>query len=521
MKNIINLDEKNNINKYKMSWKKLLSTKSQRPRKNINNNQDKKENNIIKDLRNDFERDYHRILSSPAFRRLQDKTQVYPLEKNDFVRTRLTHSIEVSSFAKSMAQSISDGIINNNLDDNFGVAESISISNIMSSAGLLHDIGNPPFGHFGEYTIREWFQKNLPTLKIKDETGELTTVDRLLTSRMKKDFTNFEGNSQMIRVASKLHFVVDENGMNLTYALLNTLIKYPVNSLDINKSSGDIKTKKLGYNLSEESLFWDIVKNTGTYVEEEKIVYRHPLTFILEAADDISYCTADLEDGVKKGFINIQKLTKKLEKHLGESHYLISDLSKYIEFAIKKGYDSPEIYSVQRWAVKVQSICIKNCVENYIKNYSKIMNGEFKTDLFSNTESEKILNSLRELAYEEVFSSKPIVKMEIAAKTIISDLLDKFVPAVLYWDTKYEHESELTSLRYISILSENQRHIYKYYSNLYEEECNKSRSMDYLQKEEEIYRYKLYLRLLLATDYISGMTDSFIKSLYHELNGFS
>lgn len=517
------LDNNKNIkanNIYKMNWKKLLSTNSQRPRKN-QNIIEKKDDNNIKDLRNDFERDYHRILSSPAFRRLQDKTQVYPLEKNDFVRTRLTHSIEVSSFAKSLAQSIADEIIKLNLDESFGMEESISISNIMASAGLMHDIGNPPFGHFGEDTIREWFSKNLPHLKIKDEKSEVTTLDRLLTTRMKRDFTNFEGNSQMIRVASKLHFVVDENGMNLTYALLNTLIKYPVNSLDINKSSGDIKTKKLGYNLAEESLFWDIVKSTGTYVEEEKTVFRHPLTFILEAADDISYCTADLEDGVKKGFINIQKLINKLKKYLGDESYLINDLIKYKEIALKKGYDSPEIYAVQRFTVKLQSICIKNCVENYIKNYSEIMNGEFKTDLFYDTISEKILKALKELAFEEVFSSKPIVKMEIAAKTIISDLLDKFIPAVLYWDTNYENESELTSRRCITILSENQRHIYKHYSKLYIEECNKSRSMDYAQKEEEIYRYKLYLRLLLVTDYISGMTDSFIKSLYHELNGFS
>ena len=236
------------MGKYKMNWKDLLSTSSQRDRSSkkkipdIEN--DNKNNYVHMDLRSDFERDYHRVLSSPSFRRLQDKTQVFPLEKNDFIRTRLTHSIEVSSFGKSLAQSIANEIIKNELDEEFSVSDGISITNILASAGLLHDIGNTPFGHFGEDTIRDWFYNNLEKKEIKDEKGNLKKIGEILNEQMKNDFLFFEGNAQAIRVVSKLHFLVDENGMNLTYALLNTLIKYPVNSLNINRKSNNIKDKK-------------------------------------------------------------------------------------------------------------------------------------------------------------------------------------------------------------------------------------------------------------------------------------
>ena len=320
------------MGKYRMNWKNLLSASSQRPRssrKTMENMKIFEENRYMyTDLRSDFERDYHRILSSPSFRRLQDKTQVFPLEKNDFIRTRLTHSIEVSSFGKSLAQSIADEIIKNKLDEEFTVSDATAITNILASAGLLHDIGNPPFGHFGEDTIRDWFSKNIKKIGMKDENGNILKLEDLLSEQMKNDLLFFEGNAQAIRVVSKLHFLVDENGMNLTYALLNTLVKYPVNSLNINKESGNIKDKKMGYNLAEEELFREIVENTGTYDVESNVVYRHPLTFILEAADDIAYCTADIEDGMKKGFINFEKFIKTMKEEMEDGEKIADKLMR-------------------------------------------------------------------------------------------------------------------------------------------------------------------------------------------------
>ncbi len=510
------------MGKYKMNWKKLLSENSQRERTSkliLENNKiftdDKKY--VFKDLRNEFEKDYHRVLSSPSFRRLQDKTQVFPLEKNDFVRTRLTHSIEVSSFAKSLGQSIADEILKKRINKNFGNKDVVAITNILATAGLLHDIGNPPFGHFGEDTIRAWFKNNLDILIIKDENGDKKKLSEILTDQMKADLTNFEGNAQAIRVVSKLHLLVDENGMNLTYALLNTLIKYPVSSLDIDPSNDDIKYKKMGYNLAEEDLFKAIVENTGTFDKKTGKCYRHPLTFILEAADDIAYSTADIEDGIKKGFIDFDKFLETIKKEIPGDKELYEKLLENKKHAMKKGYDSPNLYAVQRWIVsKVQGRFIKDVVENFMTNYDEIMNGEYKKDLFSGTESEKILTVLKKTALNDVFTSKAISKMEITSNNMINFLLDNFVRSVLYLDTKYEEEKKGIEKRYLKIISETYTHIYRHYANNYEEKINKSEKAQ-SEKEKDIYRYKLYLRLLLVTDYISGMTDSYIKTLYQEL----
>lgn len=515
------------MGKYRMSWSRLLSTESQRKRVSRNSealteyNQDNPDSRkrVTSDLRNDFERDYHRILSSPSFRRLQDKTQVFPLEKNDFIRTRLTHSIEVSSFGKSLAQSVSGEILRRGLDEEFGYEEAMAIGNILASAGLLHDIGNPPFGHFGEDTVRAWFVENLHKITVEIEEEEEKSLYEILTEQMRNDFLNFEGNAQALRVASKLHFLVDENGMNLTYALLNTLIKYPVNSLNINKKSGDIKTKKMGYYYSEEDLFWKIVTSTGTYDERTGEIYRHPLTFLLEAADDIAYCTADIEDGVKKKFIRLETLVDKLREEMPESVKLYEKLIKYKNYAKERKYDDPELYSVQRWIVEVQGLLIKAVISSFIENYESIMNGEFKTDLFKNTDVEKLLEVLKTLTYNEVFKSKAIARMEITANNIINYFLDNFIDSVLYWDTEREGKMTGINQKYISVLSETQRYIYSYYSEKYTESEEIQNIKDENLKRNKIFTYKLYLRILLVTDYLSGMTDSFMKTLYQELAG--
>lgn len=513
------------MGKFKMSWSRLLSTESQRPRTNKKNNltengknhENRKKQSM--DLRSDFERDYHRILSSPSFRRLQDKTQVFPLEKNDFIRTRLTHSIEVSSFAKSLAQSVASEIMCQGLDEEFNYEEANAISDILASSGLLHDIGNPPFGHFGEDTIRTWFHRNLDKITMKNSKGEERKLREILNPQMCEDLLNFEGNAQAIRVAAKLHFLIDENGMNLTYALLNTLIKYPVDSLNIDKKSGDIKTKKMGYNLAEKDLFEKIVQNTGTLNEETGEVYRHPLTFLLEAADDIAYCTADIEDGVKKKFIKFEELVETLCEAIPENKKLHEDLISYKQHARERKYDDPELYAVQRWVVKIQGIFIRSVVGSFIHNYAAIMNGEYKRDLFADAESEVLLKTLKNLAYNEVFDSKAIVKMEVTANNIINYFLDNFICSILYWDTEYEDEMKGIDRKYLSILSETHRYIYSYYSKVYSESEEISQISDKSEREEKIYSYKLYLRILLVTDYISGMTDSFMKTLYQELIG--
>ena len=280
-----------------MNWERLLSTKRSRGgsgrHKYVKNT----------DLRSEFEKDYHRIIGSASFRRLQDKTQVFPLDKSDFIRTRLTHSLEVSSFAKSLGQNIGENILVYRKDSGFTPRMKEDISSILQCAGLIHDIGNPPFGHFGEVAIREWFERNLSVLLYKG-----TPVDQVLSPQMREDFYHFEGNAQALRLVSKLHFLVDERGMNLTYALLNTIVKYPVASTQIDEKSGDIKDKKIGYYYADREIFEEIQQETGTNG------CRHPLTFVLEAADDIAYKTADIEDAFIKGFISYHGLLEELSE---------------------------------------------------------------------------------------------------------------------------------------------------------------------------------------------------------------
>ena len=438
------------------------------------------------DLRSEFEKDYHRIIGSASFRRLQDKTQVFPLDKSDFIRTRLTHSMEVSSFAKSLGQNIGTYILEHYPDENFDFQMKSDICDILQCAGLIHDIGNPPFGHFGEEAIRDWFQKNL---KKQEVCGQ--PVEQLLTSQQMADFYHFDGNAQALRLVSKLHFLVNENGMNLTYGLLNTIIKYPNSSMEIDAKSGNVKDKKMGYFFAEQELFRDIVSTTGAGRN------RHPLTFILEAADDIAYRTADIEDAFKKGCISYDDLIKELKKTV--DGYPIQVLEQQYDRAKEWKIANPEQYAVQNWLVRMQGYLIFSATEGFTSHYKTIMQGRYPHDLFYHTPGEKLIKALGTIAYDYAFTSMPILKLEIASNTIITYLLDKMVPAVLQYDE--EEPMGMMEAKFVRLISENYRQIYHTYA--------KGKS----------HGEKVYLRLMLVTDYISGMTDSFAKDMYQHLNG--
>ncbi|MFR3385022.1 MAG: deoxyguanosinetriphosphate triphosphohydrolase [Lachnospiraceae bacterium] len=471
-----------------MNWEQLLSTKRSRGSSN--------KNKYLKntDLRSEFEKDYHRIIGSASFRRLQDKTQVFPLDKSDFIRTRLTHSLEVSSFAKSLGQNIGENILLYKKDTGFTPRMKEDICSILQCAGLIHDIGNPPFGHFGELAIREWFERNLPVLKFHGKP-----IDQMLTERMREDLYHFEGNAQALRLVSKLHFLVDEHGMNLTYALLNTIVKYPVASDEIDPKSGNIKDKKLGYYLADADIFREIQEATGTNGR------RHPLTFILEAADDIAYKTADIEDAFIKGFISYQKLLEELTElqvMYGKSDANTFNPARLLDELYLRGKDKhvedPEEYAIKNWIVRVQGFLINCATYGFTSNYNEIMAGEYEHDLFYHTFAEKLMDMLGDLAFREVFTSDTIYRMEVAEATMIDYLMDRFVSAVIKYDDKEEKMGTL-DIRMVSFISSN-------YKNAY-----------HFQAQGKSDEERLYLRLLLVTDYICGMTDSYAKRLYQEL----
>ena len=469
-----------------MNWEQILS--GRRKGEYGNPGASKK-----RDLRSEFEKDYHRIVGSASFRRMQDKTQVFPLDKSDFIRTRLTHSLEVSSLAKSLGQNVAESIINKELDSDFNLQTKAEICDILQCAGLIHDIGNPPFGHFGEEAIRDWFQKNLPSLEFQGE--KLTEV---LNARMQEDFYHFEGNAQALRLVSKLHFLVNENGMNLTYALLSTIIKYPVPSTGINKKSGNIKEKKMGYFYAEQELYEQIGNSCGCMGK------RHPLTYLLEAADDIAYRTADIEDAFKKGCISYDMLVKELHEQLDPiypegDNYPVGVLERQYQKALERKDKEPKLYAVQNWMVRMQSYLIYSAGDGFIDNYKQIMEGTYEHDIFYRTPAEAFVKTLGDIAYRYAFTSVPILKLEVAAHRIITYLLDSFVPAFINYDT--ENSLGMMEQKMVDLISHNYKQIYHYYS------------------KERTEQEKLYLRLLLVTDYVSGMTDSFAKNMYQELNG--
>ena len=473
-----------------MNWNKLLSPK----RVGV---YEKKAGKGSGDLRSEFEKDYHRIIGSSSFRRLQDKTQVFALDKSDFIRTRLTHSLEVSSFARSLGQNIAQYIIANQMDPDFTLQTKSDICDILQCAGLIHDLGNPPFGHFGEEAIRDWFLRNLKNLEFKG-----CPVTELLSEQMIQDFYHFEGNAQALRQITKLHFLVNEYGMNLTYALLNTIIKYPVSSEKINPKSGNIKDKKMGFFYAEQPIYEMIAKEMET---RDK---RHPLTFILEAADDIAYRTADIEDAFKKGFISFEKLREEMaaakEKAMTAAPQLdpIQMLDHQMDNAVSRGVKNPQLYAVQNFLIRLQSSLIFCATAGFTSNYEKIMEGTYVHDVFYGTPGQWVMEALGDIAYRYAFCSRQILQMEVSAGTILNFLMDRFVPAVLYYDT--DVKLKMMDQKLVALISENYRQIY----HLYSAKCS---------SQEE----KLYLRLLLVTDFISGMTDSYAKDLYQKLNGIS
>lgn len=472
-----------------MNWNDLLCEKRKRGVTT---------SSVSSDIRNEFQRDYHRIIGSASFRRLQDKTQVFPLKRGDFVRTRLTHSLEVSSFGKSLGQMIFSYIREKGIDSDIDEVKTSKICSILECAGLIHDIGNPPFGHFGEDFIRDWFRNNLPLIEFRGQT-----LDKVLSEQMLGDLYHFEGNAQALRLLSKLHFLVDENGMNLTYPLLNTIIKYPVSSLGINKKSGNIKDKKMGYYYADKDIFEDITSSTGAGG------CRHPLAFILEAADDIAYKTADIEDAVKKGFITYDRLLDDLKHRYivkcadsgerEEYDRAVEKLEGCYSKAVENGISSPEQNAVQRWVIYLQGVLLKCAAFGFTKNYREIMEGTFTKELLAVSHGNALACALGDMAVRYVFRSKEIFKLEIAAGRIYDFLLGSLVKAAVVYDT--DLPSSAVDGKIMALVSENYIRAYRTFSEG--------------RPEEE----KLYLRLLLVTDYICGMTDSYAKKLYQELSG--
>lgn len=497
--------------------------------------------------RSDFEKDYRRIMECASFRRLQDKTQVFPLDQSDFVRTRLTHSYETSVLAKTLGAMLltvigrkrEEGIRkkkgNCQLDEQ-DIAAIEHIPDILTCAGLLHDIGNPPFGHFGEEVIKKWFTCHLKDFFIVPgglDTGKGPQMEEslevLLDGPLKMDLTHFDGNAQALRVLTKLHFQDSDYGLNLTSAVLNTLVKYPSASSEV-KKKGDtgysLFTKKMGYTEADRAAYERITAFTGAKN------CRHPLAFALEAADDTAYKTADIEDGFKKGLFSLDEFLNFVESRISEyqQKYPDNKTISYVEelfnkldafrlYALgnphQKGIPDFDLYAVQNWIPYAQEWLLYCAAYGFERHYDEIMAGDYAQDLFYDTNHGISVQIIDDIMGEFIYPNRGIVKLELAADTILSNLLEKFTTAVLYHDGKFRSERYVEIQAYqklYDLISENYREAYRLALSQYPASGLSERHIP-----EDFY--DLYLRLLLVTDYISGMTDSYAKSLYQELNG--
>ncbi len=431
------------------------------------------------DARNAFDSDYARIISSAPFRRLQDKAQVFPLEKNDFIRTRLTHSLEVSNFARGLGLSVEKKLIEQGV-----LAPQLKgqIPSLLATAGLVHDIGNPPFGHFGEEVIQQYFSKFFKAnYNAEADTyfGEKWTAEELA------DFTNFDGNVQGLRILRKLNLSKDQYSYNLTYPVLASIIKYPRSSTQGNRKDKTLSYKKFGYFQSESTDFEAI--NTALQLGNN----RHPLTFLLEAADDIAYCIADIEDGCKKGIITQDVLLTILNEYLQNDNcaYLIETFTT-ISASLPNDFPNKIQLIIQEFRVAVQTKMIEEAATTFMANLNNIHTGAFDADLLESSNAKQLRKIFKKLSILN-FNHPSVLKRELAGEQLLHFLLEAFTKAIIW--PKGKKESKLCQL-----ISSN----YTYVRNNYTTYPNQS-----------------YNDLQLVTDFISSMTDTYALSLYQELSG--
>lgn len=461
-----------------------------------------------------FKKDFDAVCNSTVLRRLQDKAQVFPLEDGDYARTRLTHSIETMSIADSLGAYAVEVIKKAehkrywSSDPSKGPPESLinQIPMILETVALLHDMGNPPFGHLGEGIIAEWFKNHMEKLSFDNDWllvsgGSSTkTLDRVLTPRQQEDLRHFDGNAQLFRLVNKLSFTVDDNGMNLTYPVMAAFIKYPTSSERIDPSR--LFTKKLGFFSAEEDIYRDINQTLGLNG------YRHPLAFLLEAADDIAYLTADLEDAHKKGIISMDAIRNYLERAKSDAliEKVLGEMAKYQSKAQAFAYAETETYVVHRLRVLMKGWLIDRVCSAFAEHYEEIMECRFCGELIKVSAGAALAEILQTIQKERIYYSPEILRNKTRATTIIKTLLDTYVIAAVNW-TKSGDQGRDTSNNLI----------YQSFSKNYRYRCKQANSPYSHLTGEELVKKTCYHKLLLATDQIAGMTDTHALAVYHDI----
>ncbi len=442
-----------------MDWRRLLSTRRLGKPAGDDGGQPP---------RTEFARDYDRLIFSSAFRRLQDKTQVFPLAKSDYVRTRLTHSLEVASVGRSLGMLAAEVIRRRDPE----VAEVVvpqDVGTLVAAAGLAHDIGNPPFGHAGEDAIREWFAA-WPGLERIDE-------------EKREDLLRFEGNAQGFRTLGVLQNPGQPGGLQMTCAMLAAMAKYPrASGNDLLQSEG-ASGRKFGFFQSEQALFREVVETVGLLPRPGSgpAWCRHPLAFLLEAADDICYHVIDIEDGFKAGVVDFDCLQRLHRPFLEDRHRcrlgVLADLSQQASYLRSVTIDR----------------VIRQVIQVFAARYDGLMSGTFDAPLLDHIGQAEDFARFKKVAEQQVYYARPVVEVKACGFEVIAGLLDAFLTAIEERAAKGEKAG------------------------------SRSRTLLRLMPRPlpDPAVLSPYRRALLATDFVAGMTDSYAVELYQRIRGIA
>jgi dGTPase len=446
-----------------MKWEQLLSLR----RKGDLHDRPRKEQD---ETRLGFDVDYDRIIFSDAFRSLQDKTQVIPLSKTDFVHTRLTHSLEVSVVGRSLGRLVGKQILEKYpyLKEQFGYHMS-DFGAIVAAAALAHDIGNPPFGHSGEKAIGAYFR-----------IGNGQCFKERLTEKEWQDLIDFEGNANGFRVLSADRPGID-GGLRISYATLGAFMKYPKESLP-KKPTNNISDKKFGFFQAEKDFFTEVAAELGLVAKKPDgyIGYeRHPLAYLVEAADDICYTIIDFEDGINLGLVS--------EDYALE--YLINLVRDNIDTAKYHALSTREDRIAYLRALAIGSL-INDAVRVFMENESLILQGQFPHALTDKSNYKAQMSDIIKLSVKNIYKSREVVEKEITGYQIIQTLLDKLI-------TAYNNRNEASASNYDELILQ-----------LLPEK--------FLSEKESLYE-----RLLHICHYVSLLTDGHALELYGLINGKS
>lgn len=422
-----------------------------------------KEDSFEEFYRSSFHKDYDRLIFSNAFRRLSKKTQVHPLSNNDHVHNRLTHSLEVASVGRTLG--LKAGEILKKKDESINPYD---IGYIVQTACLAHDIGNPPFGHAGEEVIKEWFDKNRNSNLLED-----------LKEEELNDFLHLDGNAQSFRIVSSLENNKFNGGMNLTFATLATLVKYPYSS------SKCEETGKSKFNFFQsEQKFFDLLFDDLDLKTSGGIYLRHPLSYLMEVADDICYGLLDLADAIELKIINYEDTKEIFELLLDEN-------------TLKKSEERNQPLS-QKLSIHV-AIAINNltnhAMQKFEENFDEICSSNQKKDLTSYFSNDKLIQGLKkskELGVNKIFNEKRKVELELGAYNIIETLLDNLINAT-YELYKVDNERKLS--------------------------FRNKRALQLMDSDKPVTGESLYNMYQRVVDYIVGMTDNHAKHIAHQLIG--